>query len=311
MHPAKSVILFTTSSGLGFGMMVWLGLGFGPSDDVWGPLTALAALGLAGLGLMASTFHLGNPQRAVKAFSQWRSSWLSREGVVSVLLMTLFFLFMAHWALTGAPLRWLGAVCALLALLAIACTAMIYAQLKTVPRWSSPFTLPMFFGYGLGGAIIAIALAEALAGGAAPRGLGFALLAASAAAYAYRRAAGAITLASSGSSPETATGLGDLGRVRLLESPHSAPNYLMKEMVFHVGRKHAETLAMLSVIFGLFAPLFLFIVSRDPDAFGLPRALGAAGLTLALVLHVAGTLASRWLFFAEAEHVVGLYYGRR
>ncbi len=32
---------------------------------------------------------------------------------------------------------------------------------------------------------------------------------------------------------------------------------------------------------------------------------------LALVLHVAGVLTARWLFFAEAEHVVGLYYGKR
>lgn len=32
---------------------------------------------------------------------------------------------------------------------------------------------------------------------------------------------------------------------------------------------------------------------------------------LAVVSHLAGVAASRWLFFAEAEHVVGLYYGKR
>lgn len=305
MHPAKSVILFTTSSGLGFGMMIWLGLGFGPGGPVSGPLTAFAALAFAGVGLLASTAHLGNPQRALLAFTQWRSSWLSREGVVSVVLMFSFFAYAALWFLTGEPMRWLGVLSALLAALAITCTAMIYAQLKTVPRWSCPFTVPMFFGYGLGGGVIAVALASALAGGAAPIGLGLALLAASALAYMYRRAAMAITLAGAGSSPETATGLGHLGRVRLFESPHSAPNYLMTEMVYRVGRKHAETLAMLAVIFGLFAPLFLFIVSRDAGG------IGALGLALALALHFGGTLVSRWLFFAEAEHVVGLYYGQR
>jgi len=31
---------------------------------------------------------------------------------------------------------------------------------------------------------------------------------------------------------------------------------------------------------------------------------------LALILHLGGAFASRWLFFAEAEHVVGLYYQR-
>ena len=97
MHPANSVILFTTLSGLGFGMMVWLGLGLGPSGDTAGPITAFIALCFAGIGLVSSTFHLGNPQRALKAFSQWRSSWLSREGCVSVVLMTLFFVFTVLW----------------------------------------------------------------------------------------------------------------------------------------------------------------------------------------------------------------------
>jgi DMSO reductase anchor subunit len=39
--------------------------------------------------------------------------------------------------------------------------------------------------------------------------------------------------------------------------------------------------------------------------------LGWAGIALAAVVHLAGALAARWLFFAEAEHVVGLYYGAR
>ncbi len=311
MHPAKSVILFTVSSGLGFGMMVLLGLGLGPSDDVWGPLTGLAALGFSGIGLLASTFHLGNPQRFLKAFSQWRSSWLSREGVVSVILMALFFVYVAAWALTGAPMRGLGIVCAVLALLAVICTSMIYAQIRAVPRWATPYTPAMFIGHALTGGIIAVALAQAIGGGAAPLPLSLVLIVTSAAAYAYRRRAMAITLAGAGSSPETATGLGHLGTVRLLESPHSQPNYLMKEMVFRVARKHAEKLALIAVIPGLFAPLFLFIVSRDAASYDLPQAFGVIGLALALILHFVGALVSRWLFFAEAEHVVGLYYGQR
>jgi DMSO reductase anchor subunit len=34
-------------------------------------------------------------------------------------------------------------------------------------------------------------------------------------------------------------------------------------------------------------------------------------LLLALPVHLLGVAASRWLFFAEAEHVVALYYGHR
>lgn len=311
MHPAPSIILFTVSSGLGFGLMFWLGLGLGPSGDVAGPVAGLFAMAAAGLGLAASTFHLGNPQRALKAFSQWRSSWLSREGVVSVVLMAVFFAFIAHWALTGAPSRALGLIAAALAAVAVFCTAMIYAQLKTVPRWSIKATPAMFLGYAAAGGALAAGFAATAAGEAASLILGLALIAGCGAIWAYRRVAVEATLESRGSSPETATGLGRFGRVRLLESPHSQPNYLMKEMVFRVGRKHAEKLAAMAAIFGIFAPLFLFALSRDPGGFGLPAALGPIGLALALILHLGGAFASRWLFFAEAEHSVGLYYGQR
>ena len=84
MHPAGSVILFTVASGLGFGLLTWLGLGL---PDVRGWLAFFyyaLAFALAVGGLLASTFHLGNPQRFLRAFSQWRSSWLSREGCLAV-----------------------------------------------------------------------------------------------------------------------------------------------------------------------------------------------------------------------------------
>lgn len=311
MHPAPSVILFTTASGLGFGMMALLGLGFGPTGTVSGPLTAFIAFVLAGGGLAASTFHLGNPQRALLAFTQWRSSWLSREGCVSVALMLLFGLFAFDWAISGEPMRLLGLICTVLAVLAVFCTAMIYGQLKTVPRWSNPFTPAMFFGAALSSGMIALGFADALAGETPPLISGFLVIIGSAAVYAYRRSVMKITLAEAGHSPESATGLGALGQVRLLEGPHSQPNYLMKEMVFQVGRKHAEKLAVLSVIFGLFAPLFLYIICRDAEAFSLSPSVGAFGLGLALLLNLGGALASRWLFFAEAQHVVGLYYGKR
>ncbi len=310
MHPANSVIVFTTTSGLGFGMMVWLGLGLGPADATAGPITAFLALCFAGVGLVASTFHLGNPQRAIKAFSQWRSSWLSREGVVSVILMILFFVFTVLWWM-GDRNTLLGVICAALAVLAIVCTAMIYGQLKTVPRWNSIWTVPMFLSFAGAGGALATSAAAAMAGEVIDVSMGMALLAFSALIYIYRGSTQEATLAAAGHSPESATQLGKIGKVRLLESPHSSPNYLMKEMVFHVGRKHAEKLALFATILGLFAPLFLFVIFREAGGFGLPAALQAPGLILALILHFAGALTSRWLFFAEAEHVVGLYYGRR
>ncbi|MGB2893464.1 MAG: DmsC/YnfH family molybdoenzyme membrane anchor subunit, partial [Albidovulum sp.] len=80
MHPAPSVILFTTLSGAGFGLLFVLATG---AVAVFG-LEAFLLWGLGYLlataGLLASTFHLGRPERAMRAFSQWRTSWLSREA---------------------------------------------------------------------------------------------------------------------------------------------------------------------------------------------------------------------------------------
>ena len=71
MHPAPSVIAFTSLSGLGFGLLAFLGLGV--IDASANVMFAYFALGfaLAVGGLLASTLHLGNPQRAWRAPRRW------------------------------------------------------------------------------------------------------------------------------------------------------------------------------------------------------------------------------------------------
>ena len=103
-----------------------------------------------------------------------------------------------------------------------------------------------------------------------------------------------------GSSLETATGLGNLGTVRSVAHPHTCPNYLMKEFIHVVGRKHAQKLRIISLI--LMAGLPILLLSMH---------VGHIFALLAVLSHVAGVATSRWLFFAEAEHTVGLYYGMR
>ncbi len=107
--------------------------------------------------------------------------------------------------------------------------------------------------------------------------------------------------ADAGHTIETATGLGFLGKVRQLESPHSGSNYLLKEMVFVIGRKHAMKLRTISIILFGVVPLALLVLAPF-WVFSIP---------LAAISHIIGLFASRWLFFAEAEHVVGLYYDKR
>ncbi|NNU79839.1 dimethyl sulfoxide reductase anchor subunit [Halovulum dunhuangense] len=291
MHPAPSLIVFTTLSGLGFGLMVWLGID-PPEKGGWVmAVFALLALALAGIGLLASLWHLGHPERAWRALSQWRSSWLSREGVAAIVTIGVFTLYSGIIVLQGQPAPLLGGLAALLALVTIGCTAMIYAQLRSVPRWHDPLTPLLFLLYGLaGGGLLA---GKITASAWLLVALGIAQVAA------WTR--GDKALAQSGSTMETATGLGHLGKVRLLEAPHTGGNYLLKEMAFRVGRKHAAKLRMIALGLAVVFPAAAGLMT-DPK-----HLLGG----LMVIAHLTGVLTARWLFYAEAEHVVGLYYGKR
>jgi DMSO reductase anchor subunit len=99
----------------------------------------------------------------------------------------------------------------------------------------------------------------------------------------------------------SATGLGTQGRIRAFEAPHTGPNYLLREMVHVVGRKHAQRLRVIALVLGYGLPLCFILIP------GAAHGLGG----LAVISHIGGIMASRWLFFAQAEHVVGLYYGAR
>ena len=103
------------------------------------------------------------------------------------------------------------------------------------------------------------------------------------------------------STPGTATGLGHLGEVRLLERPHTGSNYLLKEMGHQIARKHVRKLRLIAVILGAVIPILLILLA-------IPAPLDALWLGLAVVAHLMGMLVERWLFFAEARHAVMSYY---
>jgi DMSO reductase anchor subunit len=289
MHPAPSVILFSTLSGLGFGFLAFLGFGAfvppgWPAFFLWG-----LGYGLAVAGLLAATFHLGNPGNGLKAFSQWRSSWLSREAWASVATLVL----LAPVALSdvfglGLP-RGLGWIGAALALATVLTTGMIYAQIRAVPRWHHWLTPVMFLTFALaGGALLAGAVWAPLA-----------LLAVGGVLLAVWHV-GDGAFARAGQTIGTATGLDRLGTPAILDPAHTAGNYLRREMIFVVGRRHARKLRRIALALASPLPALILVLP-----------LGPWGIALAAALHLGGALAARWLFFAEAEHVVGLYYGAR
>src|SRR3954467_8783736 len=132
MHPAPSIIVFTTLSGLGYGLAAVLGLGMLDPAAMATKVAYILALALIAGGLLSSTLHLGNPQRAWRAFSQWRSSWLSREGVMAIASFApLVGSGLAAWR-AGRFIWPFGLAGAGLALVTVYCTAMIYASLKSV-----------------------------------------------------------------------------------------------------------------------------------------------------------------------------------
>src|SRR5437763_16140011 len=142
MHPSVSIIFFTTASGAGFALVLLVGLGVPlallPANAGFGFAALAIAFALAAGGLVSSVFHLGRPERAWRAFSQWRSSWLSREGVLAVATLASAAVFAVGWVFFGAfsgIIGLFGIVAAALALGTIYCTGMIYASLKPIHQW--------------------------------------------------------------------------------------------------------------------------------------------------------------------------------
>lgn len=311
MHPAFSVVFFTTATGAGYGLLALLGvlggLGIIPADFWLGFIGMGLALGLIAAGLLSSTGHLGRPERAWRAFSQWRSSWLSREGVSSVLTFIPAGLFGIGWVLLGRTGGWVaaaGLLAAIGAIVTVCTTGMIYASLKPIAQWHSRFTLPGYLIFSaMTGSVLLNALLQGFALGSkmplaacvllAMLGWGWKL-----ATWRHNDQLEIPT------TTNTATGLTG-GTVRSLEWPHTEENYLLKEMGFRIARKHSARLRQIAQVLAFALPVLLLTAT-----FALPWPIAAVLSVLAAIAQFAGMLVERWLFFAEAKHTVTLYYGR-
>jgi DMSO reductase anchor subunit len=308
MNPAFSVIAFTTLSGAGFGLWCWLGLriAFGGPQGLyegigWAIGLLLAAL-LVAVGLASSFLHLGKPARAWRAFSQWRTSWLSREGVLALAC----FLAMGGVFLAGgsgmhpAWLRFAAAVLALLSLATVCSTAMIYASLKPIPAWSHRLVVPAYLGFALlqGALLLPTFTTSAIARG----GLSWACVALALGLLAtkwryWRDLDRGLAMPSRGD----AIGLPHR-QATVFERPHTEANYITREMAFVVARRHARLLRTLSIVLFALLPLALLgLAMAQPAAATWALPVAAAGAVL-------GAMVERWLFFAQARHLATLYY---
>ncbi len=314
MHPAYSVIFFTTASGAGYGLLAVLGLSaaFGAAfpQTIWFCLVAMGlALGLITLGLLSSTFHLGHPERAWRAFSQWRSSWLSREGVAAVATYIPAGLFGLMWLGGfdgGTVWKLLGVLSAVAAAITVWCTGMIYACLTTIRQWSNPLVAPIYMVLSAATGLVLFALLMQMFGAGQTLHVVLAIAGLVIAALLKLIYWREIDHAPRDLTIGDATGLGRLGTVRQFEAPHTQSNFVQREMGFKVARKHADKLRTPCILVGFAGCL---------AACGLALLVPGTGTTVFLLL---ATLAAafavvveRWLFFAEAEHVVNLFYGTK
>jgi DMSO reductase anchor subunit len=180
---------------------------------------------------------------------------------------------------------------------------MIYQSLPTVRQWHHPLVTPVYLAFALAtGTCLLQALAQLFGRGQCVQttitvaslalALGLKLLW----WRACDRDEGRFTMGE-------ATGLGRFGEVRQWEAPHTARNFVMNEMGYRVARSHARRLRRF-VVAGLAAALVLSLLTLT----GLSHVAIPAAAAAALAV-LAATLVERWLFFAEARHVVSLYYG--
>jgi DMSO reductase anchor subunit len=337
MRPTFSIILFTVLSGAGFGLLFLAGLALAAGwplasveiaffDDFnfsapaiqhtfvdvrFGLVLMLVAGGtLATAGLLSSVGHLGKPLRAWRAFSQWRSSWLSREGVVSVATYVPLVALLI-WFVFGKPVEpSVGAIAggialAIGAVATVYCTGHIYSTLKPIRAWHDGLVVPLYLLFALyTGALWMTALCLLQ-----PMRSEFSLLVYAANALAIGPACAFLKLrywqrldrAPTQPDAGAATGLSRFGQVRSFEQPHTEENYLTREMGFVLARKHARRLRAIAFWLILLSPLALI---------PLCLLIGALGAWLVLAAGMLGVFVERWLFFAEARHAVIAFYDR-
>ncbi len=311
MHPALSVIFFTTTAGAGYGLLMMLGvlapIGILPPDRVFGAVALALALALVSTGLFASLFHLSHPERSWRAMLQYRSSWLSREGVAASVTYLPALVFILGWVGVGNTSgTWglMGVAASFMALVTVLCTAMIYQSLKTIHEWHNSLTLPNYLMLALMSGGVWLSALVHLFGIQAPTVDAY-VIAYTAIAWGLKVAYwNHIDTTRHPSTRRTATGIRARGAVRLVDPPHMTDNFLLKEMGFRIARKHALKLRRITHVTAFAVPLVGLVV-----ALVLQGPVAAGGAVVAALSASFGVVLERWLFFAEARHTVMLYYG--
>ena len=313
MHPAFSVIFFTVVSGAGYALISLLSLfnflNFGMLiDKNTFFIIAITSAVLFTMGLISSTFHLANPKNAWRAFMRFKTSWLAREGLLAILFypilaLYLYFIYIDMQINNFMLMQYYSFLIFTISTVIIYCTGMIYACLKTIPQWNTIWTpinyitigfalasMIFFFILNLNGydttsyenytlSIIAFSLATKLTY-----------------YFVIRLPKYNIADATNAAVKLKST------NVRLLDVGHTGGTFLTDEFGYKVAERKLFRIKILSIFSGFIIPFFLiYTYSFIYENIAL--------CSLAIFLSFIGMISERWLFFAQAKHVVNLYHG--
>jgi DMSO reductase anchor subunit len=307
VNPAFSVVFFTSLAGVAQGLVVALAVAALGGVVVHGGF-AVTMLGVAVVLLVValgcSFLHLGRPERAWRAATMWRTSWLSRE----VIVLPAFIAVVALWwaaARAGAAPSWTGVALPLAALglatLLWLCTAMIYACLRFIEEWAHPSTLASFVLIGLSSGLVLLTAAAQAAGEAAlAQGLGPAAAGVTVLAGAVRVA----TLRRNArlrhrSTLQSATGIA-AARLAQTSMGMSAGSFNTREFFHRASAAGMRRARVLLVLLGFVVPALLAVLGLATSA--------TWPWWAAAIVQVPGLILDRWFFFAQARHPQNLYY---
>ena len=308
MNPAFSVIFLTTLIGVGQGLFLALYAAEVAGVLEWFPVQepgyytwgTLIVLGFLGVGLGASFFHLGRPERAWRSAAMWRTSWLSREVIVLPAFMAVVFAYgVLHFFGYEGTLA-VGAVGAVLCFALFVCTGMIYACIKFLQEWATPWTVVNFIAFGCASgctlaAAYALSAAPAIAGVYAGAAIVLTLIAL------CTRAASLIRNARIRPRSTLQSAIG-IKHPKIAQKAQGFMGGSFNTREFFHGRPERVVRAVKWT--------FLLLVFPVPVALLASGVLGEmpAFIVAAFLAQYAGLIAERWFFFAQARHPQNLYY---
>ena len=309
MRPQFSIIFFTTLTGMAQGLFFFLALINLEAPVFSASFISMLALPasfiLLTLGLVASFFHLGHPERAWRAAMMWRTSWLSREVIAlpAVMLLTAMTFFYIQ---SGVVPAWLWAAVIMGTLVLWICTAKIYQCIRFIQEWSHPSTLTNFILLGLssGGLLLEFLLLawndpNTPLGISLISGVNFILLflALNLKLWIWRRN----QKLKPKSNLASATGIKGMN-IRQTSMGFMGGSFNTREFFHHQTDRVINNIRKVILLMVYVGPMLLLALNMSsPSAFQ---------IALALLMHYLGLLAERWMFFAEANHPQNLYYQR-